>query len=123
MLLPQVLKARLSAELWLMYISDVLVKAIMEGLGYPAQLSILLRCYNQPEFTLRQNPMFDATQGPNIEADCYFIHEVTTGIICTTLLRFSGQPVDLFTKAVPRDQMQNILMKLGMVDIYAPILY
>lgn len=78
-------------------------------------------CDNQLEFTLHQNPMFDATQGPSIEADCYFIHEVTTGIICTTFLRFSGQPVDVFTKAVPRDQMQNILMKLGMVDIYAPI--
>ena len=53
--------------------------------------------------------------------DRHFIKEkIEQGEICMTYVPSKSQIADVLTKGIPREDIENYVDKLGMIDIYAP---
>lgn len=46
--------------------------------------------------------------------------KVTTKEICTPYVKSEDPLADMFTKALGKNRLKELLGKLGMIDIYAP---
>ena len=77
-------------------------------------------CDNQAAISIAKNPIHhDRTK--HMELDCHFIKEkVKEGILELTHTPTSLQVVDIFTEALPRVKFEDLISKLGMIDIYSP---
>ena len=77
-------------------------------------------CDNQAAISIAKNPIHhDRTK--HMELDCHFIKEkVKEGILELTHTPTNLQVVDIFTEALPRVKFEDLISKLGMIDIYSP---
>lgn len=77
-------------------------------------------CDNQAAISIAKNPIHhDRTK--HTELDRHFIKEkVKEGILELTHTPTSLQVVDIFTEALPRVKFEDLISKLGMIDIYSP---
>ena len=82
--------------------------------------SSTLFCDNKSAIMLSPNSvLYERTQ--HIEVDIHFIHEkVRTGIITPQFVSSSNQTADMFTKSVGPSLLIASLVKLRLVDIFAP---
>lgn len=75
---------------------------------------ILMHCDNQAMTHMHQTQFF-IKEKSILNLTSTSSERFTTGFYCRLFVRPSNQLADLFTKTLPRAQMQNILTKLGMV--------
>ena len=82
---------------------------------------MMLYCDNQAAINIAHNPVqHDRTK--HIEVDRHFIRErVTSGEVCLPYISSDLQLVDVLTKGVAKNKLENDLRKLGMYDIYSQL--
>ena len=75
---------------------------------------------NQVTISIAQNPIHhDRTK--HVEVDQHFIKETVEGGVITMIYVPSNQHVaDVLTKGLPRQQFEDLVDKLGMINIYSP---
>ena len=98
----------------------VWLKALVGELGFPTSSPIKLFCDNQSAIYIASNLVFHE-RTKHIEVDCHFIRQkVQDQTIVTPHIRSQDQLADIFTKNTPVRLMEDILIKLGSIDIYSP---
>ena len=96
------------------------IKALLKDLGFNLQDSVPLYCDNQAATYIASNPVFHE-RTKHIEVDCHFIREkVKSKVIHTPYVTSKNQLADMFTKSLTRIKLEEIMHKLGAVDILAP---
>jgi hypothetical protein len=96
------------------------LRALLQDLGYGSSLPTELFCDNQAAMHIASNPVFHE-RTKHIEVDCHFVREnVQANVIRTTFVPTTQQLADIFTKGLPALKFQEVLSKLGSIDIFAP---
>ena len=96
------------------------LRTMLAELGYPICEPMNLYCDNKAAISIAHNPVqHDRTK--HIEVDRHFIKEkLHQGLICTPYVSTGEQVADVLTKGVSKTILQYMLVKLGMIDIFAP---
>ena len=76
-------------------------------------------CDNQAAIHLSSNPTFHE-RSKHIELDCHFREKVNSSILKLIHIRTHNQLVGLLIKPLSSSQFQQLLSKLGVLDIYLP---
>jgi len=93
-----------------------LVRLLAE-LGANNLTPVTLHCDNQSALHIARNPVFHE-RTKHIEIDCHFTREkVLDGLLQLTYMPTKSQLADVLTKILPSSQFQNLLTKLGMVNL------
>ena len=99
----------------------VWLKRIMKDLGIPIKDPILLYCYNMSNTHLARNPVFHA-QIKHIEVHYHFIQErVMAGDIDLQHISTKLLTIDIFTKALGVDTLQQFAKNLGLSITNQPL--
>ena len=79
-----------------------------------------LYCDNKAAISIAHNPVqHDRTK--HFEVDSHFIKEkIEESLLCMPFVPTQKQPVDIQTKGLQRPVFENLVSKLGMLDIYDP---
>ena len=96
------------------------VKHFLEEVKITCVLPMRMYCDNKAAIAIAHNPVFhDRTK--HVEVDKHFIKEkIEEGIICMPYIPTSEQIADVLTKGLPREQFENLIVKLAMEDIFKP---
>ena len=79
-----------------------------------------LFCNNKVAISIAYNPVHhDRTK--HVEVDKHFIKEkIENGVICMTYVPTTQQIGDVLTKGLSRQSFEDLVDKMGMIDIYSP---
>lgn len=78
-----------------------------------------LYCDNQAAIGIAHNPIHhDRTK--HVEVDRHFIKEKIEKGVISMYVPTKQQVADVFTKGLSRQNFEDIVDKLGMIDIYSP---
>jgi hypothetical protein len=97
------------------------IRNILRDLGIEYTEPMNLFCDNKAAIAIAQNPVqHDRTK--HVEVDRHFIKENLDGrIIQFPFIQSKSQLADVLTKAVSGKAFHDIIDKLGMINIYAPV--
>ena len=96
------------------------VKTILEEMGFLSAKPMKMYCDNQAAMYITSNLVF-YERTKHIEVDCHLIRDmVIKKQIVASFVRSNDQLGDTFTKALGRGPLDDLCIKLGMLDIYAP---
>jgi hypothetical protein len=96
------------------------IKHVLEDMKISCNEPMQMYCDNQAARHIASNTMFHE-RTKQIEMDCHFVREkVQTGQIETPFVRSQDQLADIFTKPLDKGPFENILFKLGSINIYEP---
>jgi hypothetical protein len=95
------------------------LRIILQEFGLLVQGSTPFYCDNQVAIHIVSNPVFQE-RTKHIEVDCHFIHsKVESKDIITPFVPSGSQLANIFTKALPKNAIDSICNKLGVIDIYS----
>ena len=79
-----------------------------------------LFCNNKFAISIAYNPVHhDRTK--HVEVDKHFIKEnIENGVICMTYVPTTQQIGDILTNRLSRQSFEDLVDKMGMIDIYSP---
>ncbi|GJT73269.1 ribonuclease H-like domain-containing protein [Tanacetum coccineum] len=91
---------------------------ILRDLEWDKVLLVNLYCDSQAAIKIAANPVFHERR-KHLEIDLHFVREkVLSGVIKTQKISSEIQPAYIFTKAFDKRQHENLVSKLGMVDVF-----
>ncbi|XP_019058293.1 PREDICTED: uncharacterized protein LOC109116759, partial [Tarenaya hassleriana] len=93
---------------------------LLTDLHVPCSKPFNIYCDNQSALHLASNPVHHE-RTKHIQLDCHFIREhISAGLLKTLHVRSQDQVADIFTKPLASDQLQHLLFKMGIQDLYSP---
>uniref|UniRef100_A0A2N9G3G0 Reverse transcriptase Ty1/copia-type domain-containing protein n=1 Tax=Fagus sylvatica TaxID=28930 RepID=A0A2N9G3G0_FAGSY len=96
------------------------IRSILNELGFTEKGSSQLFCDNKSAIMLALDSVLHE-RSKHIEVDIHFIREkVQSDIIIPSFVPSLEQTADLFTKPVGPSLLQSSIVKLGLIDIFAP---
>uniref|UniRef100_A0A2N9FV09 Integrase catalytic domain-containing protein n=1 Tax=Fagus sylvatica TaxID=28930 RepID=A0A2N9FV09_FAGSY len=96
------------------------LRTVLQEFGLLTQGPTPLYCDNQAAIHIVSNPVFHE-RTKHIEVDCHFVRsKVESKDIITPFVPSGSQLADIFTKALPKNAIDSICSKLGVIDIYSP---
>ena len=96
------------------------LKIILEDLKIKTQGAIGLSCDNKSAISIVHNPV-QHDRIKHIEIDRHFIKEKLDARIINILHVSSEEQVaDVFTKGLAAKRFENLICKIGMIDIHSP---
>ena len=99
----------------------VWLRGILEELQFPQTACTFLHADNTSAIQIATNPVFHE-HTKHIEVDCHSIRDtLESRVISLPRIFYDLQGVDVFTKALTRQQHQFIVSKLLLVDLPASI--
>ena len=94
------------------------IKHLLHDMKVECKGTMQMYCDNQAARHIASNPVFHE-RTKHIEVDCHFIRDkVQSGEIETPFVRSQEQLADVFTKALDKPKLENILSKLGLINLF-----
>lgn len=98
------------------------LRSILGELGFPVTSPSTLYCDNRSAIQLASDSVLHE-RTKHIEIDVHFLREkVSCGIVTPLFVRTREQVADVFTKPVTLSILRDSVVKLGLIDIFAPSL-
>ncbi|PON73769.1 hypothetical protein PanWU01x14_056570, partial [Parasponia andersonii] len=96
------------------------IKRVLNELRITSLDPIRILCDNEAAIRIAKNPVHhDRTK--HVEIDRHFIKEkIESRILQMAYTPTQLQVADVLTKALPRIKFEELISKLGMIDIYSP---
>ncbi|GJY83669.1 ribonuclease H-like domain-containing protein [Tanacetum coccineum] len=91
---------------------------ILRDLEWDQVLPFKLFCDSQAAIKIASNPAFHE-RTKHLEIDLHFVREIfLSGVIETQKINTAVQPAHIFTKGLDKNQHENIILKLGLIDVF-----
>ena len=97
------------------------IKGVLSELKIPSNGQMEVFCDNMATISIAKNPVHhDRTK--HVELDRHFIKEkIEDGLLSLVYTTSDLQVIDVLTKALPRVKFEELVTKLGMIDIYSSL--
>lgn len=96
----------------------VWLQGLLQELGAQIELPMELYCDNKAALQIAFNPIYHE-RTKHIEIDCHFIREkIQEGLVKTEYIASKEQLADIFTKVLGKQLHNDMLFKLGLVDVF-----